>query len=369
MRKKILFLIHDLGRGGAEKVLVNLVRRMDREKFDITVLSLFGGGVNEKFLPEDITYRTVYRKAVRGNSHLMKLLGPEALHRRYIREKYDIEAAFLEGPSARIISGCPDPETRLFCWIHRTMDDKHFCEGFRSAAEAKDCYARFDRVFCVSEGVRDSFLRESGLPEEKGFVLYNTLNTEGIRRMAEEEAPEISPEDPVRLCAMGTLKEGKGFERLIPVMRTLKEARIPARLYLLGDGPQRESMEREVREAGLSDSFTFAGYQENPYRILRRCGLLICPSYAEGFSTAAAEALILGVPVVTTDVSGMREMLGKTDPAGMITKNDERSLCEAVRGLLEAPEELARLSVRAAERGLRFSDEETTGKAEEMLLG
>ena len=71
---KILFLIHDLGHGGAEKVLVNLVNNMDCSKFDISVISLFGGGINEKFLKKNIHYRCIWKKGLLGNSKFMKLL-------------------------------------------------------------------------------------------------------------------------------------------------------------------------------------------------------------------------------------------------------------------------------------------------------
>ena len=93
--KKILFLIHDLGQGGAEKVLVNLVNNLDRTKFDITVMSLFGGGVNEQFLKKDICYKTVYKKNIPANSRWMKLWSPEQLHQKYVKDKYDIEIAYL----------------------------------------------------------------------------------------------------------------------------------------------------------------------------------------------------------------------------------------------------------------------------------
>ena len=88
--KKIFFLIHDLGQGGAEKVLVNLVNNMDRSKFDISVTVLFGGGVNEQFLAPDIHFHTVFPKEVPGNSKLMKLLTPAQLHRMCVKEHYDI---------------------------------------------------------------------------------------------------------------------------------------------------------------------------------------------------------------------------------------------------------------------------------------
>mgnify|MGYP006896645094 CR=1 FL=1 len=79
--KKILFLIHDLGHGGAEKVLVNLVNNMDPEQFDITVMALFGGGVNEQFLKPHIRYQTVFKRAFPGNSHVMKLFSSEILQK------------------------------------------------------------------------------------------------------------------------------------------------------------------------------------------------------------------------------------------------------------------------------------------------
>ena len=111
--KKVLFLIHDLQGGGAEKVLVNLVNNMDHSKFDVTVMTLFDVGVNRRYLSDKVHYKFVYKKMMRGNSHFMKLLTPEQLHKKYIKDTYDIEIAYLEGPCARIISGCPDPNTKL----------------------------------------------------------------------------------------------------------------------------------------------------------------------------------------------------------------------------------------------------------------
>lgn len=130
---KVLFLIHDLGQGGAEKVLVNLVNNMDRSKFDISVTVLFGGGVNEQFLAPDIHFHAVFPKEVPGNSKLMKLLTPAQLHRMCVKEHYDIEVSYLEGPSARVISGCQSEDTKLVCWIHSTISNtENASNSFRS---------------------------------------------------------------------------------------------------------------------------------------------------------------------------------------------------------------------------------------------
>ena len=139
--KKVLFLIHDLGEGGAEKVLVNLVNNVNQEKFDITVMALFGGGVNEQFLKKEIRYQTIFSKTFPGNSHLMKLYTPQQLHGFFIKEKYDIEVSYLEGPSARIISGCPHKDTKLVSWIHVEQHTKECAaRAFRNYKESVTCY-------------------------------------------------------------------------------------------------------------------------------------------------------------------------------------------------------------------------------------
>ena len=209
--KKMLFLIHDLGQGGAEKVLVNLVNNMDRSKFDISVTVLFGGGVNEQFLAPDTHFRAVFPKEVPGNSKLMKLLTPAQLHKLCVKEHYDIEVSYLEGPSARVISGCQDPDTKLVSWIHveqHTMDK--LAGSFRSEQEARACYNRFDQTVCVSQYVHDDFCQLLDF-QKPCRVLYNTVESDKILAGAGEAAPELVDDGKIRLIAVGTLKQSKGL--------------------------------------------------------------------------------------------------------------------------------------------------------------
>ena len=83
--QKILFVIHSLAGGGAEKVLINLVNHMDQTQYDITVLSILGGGINEDSLAEHIHYQVVFPKPFPGNSHFLKLFTPKQLHKLYIK--------------------------------------------------------------------------------------------------------------------------------------------------------------------------------------------------------------------------------------------------------------------------------------------
>lgn len=364
---KILFLIHDLGQGGAEKVLVNLVNNMDRLKFDITVMALFGGGVNEQFLAPDIHFRAVFPKEAPGNSKLMKLLTPKQLHKLCVKGHYDIEVSYLEGPSARVISGCQSADTKLVSWIHVEQHTIGKLAGsFRNGDEARECYNRFDQTVCVSQYVHDDFCGILGF-RRPCRVLYNTVESDKILAVASEAAPELKDDGKLRLIAVGTLKESKGYMRLLRIIKHLKDESYPIHLYILGIGPLRQSMEDYIRQSELSDAVTLLGYQTNPYKYVSKCDLFVCASHAEGFSTAATEALIVGTPVCTVEVSGMKEMLGENNEYGVVTENSEDALYEGIRELLSEPERLAHYKKQAAIRGAMFSTENTVKAVEEML--
>lgn len=369
MRVKILFLIHDLSHGGAEKVLVNLVNNMDTEKFDITVMALFGGGVNEQFLKPHIHYQTVFLRPFPGNSHIMKLLSPQQLHKLFIKEKYDIEISYLEGPSARIISGCPYEDTKLVSWIHCTFSSKEeIAKSFRSVEEATDCYNKFDNLVFVSEGSMQAFL--SCFPVNCDTkVLYNTNETDRILQQKDEPVEdEFYKKDCIRLCGVGKIVSTKGFDKLARIHKRLTDDGLNIHTYVLGIGPDREKIENYLKENNIQDSFTFLGYQTNPYKYVSKCDLFVCSSVAEGFSTAATEALIVGTPVVTTPVAGMAEMLGANDEYGIITEMSEDSLYEGIKDLVQNPEKLQHYKKQAEIRGKFFSKENTVKAVEEMLL-
>lgn len=365
---KILFLIHDLGQGGAEKVLVNLVNNMDREKFDITVMTLFDVGVNRQFLAPHITYKSCFSKAIPGNSKLMKLLTPQQLHRRLIKDYYDIEVSYLEGPSARVISGCPDQNTKLVCWIHIEQRTREVAaSSFRSAAEAENCYNRFNQIIAVSETVKEDFasLLKIHVPVE---VLYNTNETGKILRLAQESVEkEMFSAKRINIVGVGKLLKNKGFDRLARIGKRLLNEGYPIHIYILGIGPEQEALERYARENNMADQFTLLGYQTNPYKYVARCDLFVCSSFREGFSTATTEALIVGTPVCTVEVSGMREMLGDSE-YGLITENSKEALYQGIKKLLDEPKLLKHYREQARIRGRFFSKEKTVRAVEEMLL-
>lgn len=366
---KVLFLIHDLGQGGAEKVLVNLVNNMDQSKFDITVMALFGGGVNEQFLKENIHYQVAFPKAFPGNSHIMKLLSPTYLHKFLIKDKYDIEVSYLEGPAARIVSGCPNMDTKLVSWIHGEQHSKEIAaKAFRSFKESEQCYYRFDNTICVSESVKKDFL--SIYPRISNIdVLYNTNETAHILAQKEEAVEEDFVEDnSIKLCGVGKIVPIKGFDKLARIHKRLIDDGLNVHTYILGIGSEKDRIRKYLSDEGIEDTFTFLGYQTNPYKYVSKCDIFICSSIAEGFSTAATEALIVGTPVVTTPVAGMEEMLGSNNEYGIITEMNEDSLYRNIKELVVNSEKLKHYKKQAVIRGKYFSKDNTVAAVEEKLF-
>ena len=367
--KKILFLIHDLGEGGAEKVLVNLVNNLDKTKFDISVISLFGGGVNEKFLNKHIKYKTVFKKVIPGNSHIMKLFSPQLLHRMLIKDKYDVEVSYLEGPATRIVGGCDNPHIKLVTWVHCTFkNQQEVASSFRSKKETIKIYDKFDLVACVSKKVEENII--NCYPNIKeSVVLYNTNETGKILSLKDESVSDITFErNEHKLCAIGKLEKVKGFDRLIRIYEKLLKDGLKSHLYILGEGSERTEIERIIKEKNIEKHVTLLGYKQNPYKYISKCDLFICSSYSEGFSTAATEALIVGIPVCTVDVSGMKEMLGDNNEYGVVVENNEEALYQGIKDLLDSKEKLEYYTHKAKERGKDFNTYNTVKAVEDMLL-
>lgn len=367
--QKVIFLIHDMGQGGAEKVLVNLVNNMDDSKFDITVMTLFDSGENRQFLKAGVKYKTWCKKMIPGNSHLMKILSPEQLHKLIIKEHYDIEVAYLEGPCARVISGCADPTVKKLAWIHI---EQHTAEraaaSFRSIAEAKECYGRFDRIICVSQTVKEDFEQALQIPVPHE-VLHNTNESDKIIRLSQEAVDlEMTDSDEIKLIGVGKLLKSKGFDRVVQIVKRLKEEGYPVHFYVLGDGPERSNLQEYIHQNGLERNVTLLGYQLNPYKYIAKCDLFVCASFAEGFSTAATESLIIGIPVCTVEVSGMKEMLGANNEYGLVVENNDEALYQGIKRFFTEPGLLEHYRKQAEMRGKDFSTEKTVQAVEKELL-
>ena len=158
------------------------------------------------------------------------------------------------------------------------------------------------------------------------------------------------------------------FDRLVKIQKQLREADYRTHIYILGSGKNRQEIEAFAADNGIADSFTFLGFQENPYKYVSKADLFVCSSRREGFSTAVSEALVLGIPVVSTCCSGARELLGENNEYGIVTENSENALYQGVKKLLDDPALLSHYREQAKRRGKSFGTAKTVKSVEEMLM-
>ena len=366
--KKILFFIPNLMHGGAEKVLVNLVNNLDRDKYNITLQTIFDVGVNKQYLKEDINYKYVFKKLFRGSTTIFKLFSPEFLYRYLIKDEYDIVISYLEGPTARIISGCPYVSKKI-SWIHIEMNDEgKFAVGFRNSEEAKKCYGKFDEIICVSNTVKQIFLEASGLKEYNVEVLYNTNETEKIVEKSKEEVDNVVfDENIVNICSVGKITRTKGYDRLARVHKKLMEEGLNHHIYILGIGEEKDKINKYLEENNLQDTYTFLGFRDNPYKYMAKCDLFVCSSLREGFSTAVTESLLVGTPVISTLCSGAQELLGYNNEYGLVVENSEEGIYKGLKELLIDNNQLTYYTKKCKERASLFSKQKTVSMVESML--
>jgi len=368
MKKKILFLIPNLAHGGAERVLVNAVNNLNPQKYDVTVQTLFDVGVNRQYLLPHVHYIPGYKRQPRGTTALMKIFPPRMLYKFWIKDEYDILISYLEGPTSRIIAGCPDCAKKRIAWFHIELNTpKQASVGFRSVAEAQKLYNSYDRLIAVADSVKQRLLLSMPLKTPIS-VLYNTNETETILEKAKKE-PEDSAffKEGFRVCSVAKLMQTKGFDRLLNVHKRLIDEGIKHTVYILGVGEEEENLRQKIKEYHAEDTFVLLGYKENPYQYVSRCDLYVCSSRREGFSTAVTEALIVGTPVVSTNCSGAKELLGENNEYGLVVENSEDGIYEGMKKMLSDPQMLIEYRRAAAERGKYFRKEKTIQALEDML--
>lgn len=366
--KKILFLIFDLGHGGAEKVLVQLVNSLDSKKYDITVQTIFNVGVNKNdFLPH-IHRKWLFSKQFHGMKYLIRFFSPRFLHKILIKENYDYEIAYLEGIPTRVISGCQDKHTKTFAWVHIQMDSaKDFFNTYWSVSEAEQCYRKFHKIAFVSEIAKTSFQEKTGWKWLDGSIVHNTLDVENLKQLSNEPIDLKLSSEAINLCSVGRLTKQKGYSRLMYAFKKLINKGITDwHFYLLGEGELREELTEIIEQEGLKEYISLLGYDVNPYKYVSKMDWFVCSSYKEGYSTAVTESVIVGTPVVTTDCAGMREILG--EEAGIIVDNSDTALISILEQVLTDKTLIPKYKKGAIQQSYNFTKEKTLKEFEDFIL-
>lgn len=364
MKKKIMFFINTLAGGGAEKVLVNLFKVLDYNKYDVTVITIFGGE-NLKDIPSEVTVKQIIKTKNFFTSLFNKVI--HHIPRRwfasiFLRGDFDIEIAYLPGVPTRMLAAKHSKAgTKRYAFVHGKIDESSLREVCYSSKE--ECfkeYQGFDKVCFVSEDAKNCLEGCVG-KLHNSQVVYNVINHSEIKRKSQESTEKIYTTKGTKFVAVGRLVEVKGFERLLSAVNELKKY-YDFELCILGQGQLFEELDNYIKENKLYNVHLL-GYHENPYKYVRQADYFVCSSYSEGYSTATIESLTVGTPVITTDCPGMKEIL-KDGEYGLIVENSEKGIKDGIELVLKDKE----LGERITKNAWEYSDDCARNSALEKYL-
>ncbi|WP_201354011.1 glycosyltransferase [Hydrogenimonas urashimensis] len=203
-------------------------------------------------------------------------------------------------------------------------------------------------LITVSKGLQEYIVNTLSARPLSIHTLYNPFNIKEIRHLADQKPKEI-PARPY-LLHVGRLNVGQKRHDLL--LEAYKKAAIPYKLYIVGEGPDRDRIQSLIDQMGLTEQVILQGHSDNPYAWMRHAKLLILSSDYEGFSRVLAEALIVGTPVVSTDCpSGPSEILTGQLKAYLSPPGNFDALALNIQKALKAYPDLSRFDLSHLDAG------------------
>ena len=385
--KKILFVVNTLGRAGAETALLELLRRLDSSEYEVSLYVILAQGEMIGELPSHVKLKnrrfnsqsvmtgkgkraiavTICSSFFRNGGYPGKIhsivsnfadmertgkIQTEKLLWRMLsdgaerlNEVFDLAVAYLEGASAYYVADHVKARHKVG-FIH--ID-------YRSAGYTRrmdrDCFRSFDRIFGVSDEVREHFLLVYPEYATKTKVFYNMIDQELIRRRAQERGGFADGYRGARILTVGRLTYQKAYDIAIEAMKLVKDAGFDARWYVLGEGDQRRQLMKKIASLSLQEEFVLLGAVTNPYPYYMQADLYVHATRYEGKSIAIQEAQTLGCAVIASDRNGNWEQI--TDGQdGILCELTPRAIAKSIMELLQDKEKRKALRRAAAKKDM-----------------
>ena len=369
MKKRVAFFVNGLYGGGAEKVLQTLLKHLNKEKFDVTLYSLHKESLNNGY-PSDITYRYIYGHGKIGDylkTFIYKFFSPSLFYRLFVHGKFDTEVAFIEGYSTRIVSGSTNKKSKKIAWVHIDLKNNHWTGvAFKSRNEERECYQHFHLVIAVSESVKrvNDFL----FPDlQSSIYIYNPVSAKEIVLKSEKRSLGNDKKmENFTFVTSGRLTKQKGYDRLLEAVSRLRKKSYRFQVIIIGCGEEQQALELQIHKEGIEKYVQLLGYMDNPFPVIKKADCFVCSSRAEGFSLVILEAMILGLPIISTNCSGPNELVADSQ-YGVLVDNSVDGICEGMKCVLDNPDYLEDLRRKSLERAKSFDLEQTMMKIEEVL--
>lgn len=381
MKKQVLFFIESLQCGGAEKSLISLLPLLDYDKMEVDLLLLKRGGRIEQYVPGQVhiidfeqqvsawRYR-IYQLRFSLRLRWNRLIGKKehgaetrwkTMNRAYtpLQKQYDVAIAYQQGfPTYYTIDKVH--AAKKCTWINADITqvgyDVHFNRPF---------YDKADSIIPVSERLKDILKTSEYVPADKLYPVYDIVNPELIRAMAQQPHSSMQNEG-LKLLTVGRMVLLKGYDLAVETAKILRDKGLHFCWYFVGDGAERHNIEILINRYGLQKHIVLLGEQSNPYPHMQVCDIYIQTSRHEGFGLTISEAKILNRPVVSTNFPVVFDQLsdGKN---GLIAQMDADSIARCILRLT-GDSELQKYIVSNLRKEKYDMAEKESGKVNHLIL-
>ena len=374
--KKILFVMNTMGRAGAERALLALIKNLSKEEFDISLYVLINRGELFDEVPDHVhilnkkpdnrsvlsfggrlaIIHTVLRCFFRHASgfrligYFFKNLKIQLCTHRLLPDKllwrtiangsvklqytYDLAVAYIEGASTYYIAERIQAKKKA-AFVHIDYQKA----GYNKTVDL-DAYQKIDRVFAVSKEARESFLRVYPEYNKKTFLFRNLHDTNRIASLAKKPLPDnsafVKSSACYKLLTVGRLNYQKAYDIAIDALAILRKRNIDADWFVLGEGSLQKELTRQIAKKGLSDHFFLLGSTNNPYPYYRAATIYVHATRFEGKSIAIEEAQLLSKAIVASDCTGNREQIQSGTNGILVTLTPE-AIANGIETLLANP--------------------------------
>ena len=340
--KKILIATNKFVCGGVETTLLNILKNIDKEKFDITQGLVCKGGELELDIPADIKVQyflpfdpMTLNKNFSNIYQMALLFCSRWLTRKlFIKDNnYDCVVEY----SGNMIYYLKGFKGKKICWIH----DDYFpfkiqnhiigrIRKYRTLKYLDECY----KINCVSNNLKELLYEFSEKSLHNIQFLANPVDVDKIKKLSNEIVNFEKDINIIKFISVGRLHEVKGYDRLIDICIELHNDFEDFELLIVGDGPSKKKLRDKINTHNADSYIKLLGYTDNPFKYMKYSDMYICSSMMEGYSTSISEAMIIGLGVISTDCGGSDQLLNNGE-YGILTSNNKEGLKKGIRQVLE----------------------------------
>jgi glycosyltransferase involved in cell wall biosynthesis len=342
-----LKVIHIIGGGefgGAEKHILNLAGAVDRQAVELTVCCLFSAPFVEIASRAGIKTLALPMRNKADLGMIRKLAGLIQKGEFDLVHTHGVRANLLGRLAARQAGG-----KKVITTVHSLLERDYQDVISRSANNLAERSTRFltNHFIAVSQGLKDRLVA-GGIPEGRITVIYNGISVEEIRRSAGAGSAG-KKESTALIGIVARLHAVKGHRYFLEAARKVLLLKPEARFLIVGEGPYRPVLEKLARSLGIADRVAFTGFVEEIYALMAALDLLVISSLWEGFGLTAAEAMVLGVPVVAACVGGLPEVVRHGETGLLVPPADAPALAGGILWMLEHPREAREMAEKGGE--------------------